>query len=1015
MSALCLMPDSAISLLPAPGNVSRPGLTTKRPDWASLWRLLVVQTQNAFNDKVAQFTLLGLAKVMLDKAGSDRYAHIVSVLLVVPLLFFAPVAGWMSDRFRKSQVVLWSSLAQVVLLLALAGAFAMNWFNIATALFFLLALQAAVLQPAKGGIVKEYVGERFIGLASGWVQMSAILAFVSGQWVGGKIFEHFYETGTPPDGGWAACYTVLLMAAASLAMVVLSLQMKPTESHTEEEFRKGMMVEHFHHLGELLRVRKLRLTALGVSFFWFSSVLLTLMLIQLATQIEPNEASQAERGGMLFAFVGAGVAAGCLLTAWLSAQRIELGLVPLGGLGMAAGAVATLAVDPSGLAFRGLMFTVGAASAVFLVPLNAHLQDLLEPRVRGRMLSAAGLLDAFAMMVAIVLQLAWLKLGVPVLWQFAMLGLLCLATSVYVLRIIPQSFLRFTLLGLARVLYRTRSLHSGRIPETGGALIISSHVSYVDALILSATCERELIFTVYDQFFDNPILARFMRLFGVVPISEKRAKDAIMTMVDLIKAGHLVCIFPEGQVTRTGFMNEIRKGFELIARRAKAPVVPVYLDALWGSIFSFEGGRFFTKWPRHFPVHLTAVWGEPIPPDQLSAEGARTLFQQLAEEGLSSRPEVNQPLRLALAKGLSRAPWRLAIAEAESPDDPGRRLSRGTLFAQAMHLARRWEPFALRRVLVVLPDGAAAVLALLALKLAGKVPVLLPPALLEHPDLPAFLQRQGIPSAISHTRLRADFPSAPWPDHFLDLQAEMEELDDLHILGDFAFATLASAALRRLRVEWRVGHDGLGWIETAPDGALRLIPKADRDVLAQVEMLQGTDLLRDSDVLLNALPLASAGGQALLWTSLDRGLPLILAPEVGDPRLGSAWLAEYHPTVAAGGPALAAALAVPATSLRLFLHWSPSGDPLPEPIAAALQAANGALPCRGLIHFDSGSLVAVSLPDPPLATRTAEPQTGQRADSPGRLLPGLLEAALPPGWHTDSSGFVNRAAPSLTA
>ena len=561
------MTDPADFNLPPAGELSGSVAAPRRPDWASLWRLLVVQTQNAFNDKVAQFTLLGMAKVFLDRAASDRYAHIVSVLLVVPLLFFAPVAGWMSDRYRKSHVVLWSSVAQVILLLLCAGAFALDWFWTATALFFLLALQAAVLQPAKGGIVKEYVGERYLGLASGLVQMSAIMAFVSGQWVGGKIFEHFYETGTPPDGGMAACWTVLVMAVGSLLMVVLSRQMKESNSHTDEPFRRGMMTEHFHHLGELLRVKKLRLTALGVSYFWFSSVMLTLMLIQLATLIEPNEASQAERSGMLFAFVGAGVAAGCLLTAWLSASRIELGLVPLGGLGMAVGAVAVLAVDPAGWWFRGLMFWVGAASAVFLVPLNAYLQDLLEPRVRGRMLSAAGLLDAVAMMIAILFQYLLLKLGVPVVWQFALLGVLCLATSVYVLKIIPQNFLRFTVLGLIRVIYRTRSLHADRVPETGGALLISNHVSYVDALILSATCDREVVFTVYDGFFNNPFLARFMHLFGVVPISEKRAKDAIVTMSEAIKKGSLVCIFPEGQITRTGFMNEVRKGFELIARR----------------------------------------------------------------------------------------------------------------------------------------------------------------------------------------------------------------------------------------------------------------------------------------------------------------------------------------------------------------------------------------------------------------------------------------------------------------
>ena len=1005
------MPDSAHSLLPDPGNP--PGTVPAKPagpaaDWGSLWRLIVVQTQNAFNDKVAQFTLLGMAKVFLDKAASGRYAHLVSMLLVVPLLFFAPVAGWLSDRFRKSQVVRWSSVAQLVLLLLIAVAFAADWFWVATALFFLLALQAAVLQPAKGGVVKEYVGERYIGMASGWVQMSAILAFVSGQWVGGRIFEHFYETGHPPDGGMAACWTILLMAAGSVLMVVLSWQMQETNSHTDEPFRRGMMTEHFHHLGELLRVKKLRLTALGVSYFWFSSVMLTLMLIQLATQIEPNEASQAERSGMLFAFVGAGVAAGCLLTAWLSAEKIELGLVPLGGLGMAAGAVATLAVDPAGMVFRGLMFWVGAASAVFLVPLNAYLQDLLAPRVRGRMLSAAGLLDAMAMMVAIMLQLLWMKLGISVLWQFAILGVLCLATSVYVLKIIPQNFLRFTVLGLIRVIYRTRSLHLGRVPEKGGALLISNHVSYVDALVLSATCEREVVFTVYDGFFNNPFLSRFMHLFGVVPISEKRAKDAIVTMAEAIKKGHLVCIFPEGQITRTGFMNEVRKGFELIARRAGAPVVPVYMDALWGSIFSFEGGRFFSKWPRRFPVHLTAVWGEPIPPDQVSAEGARAAFRQLACEGLHARPEVNRTLRLAVAEGLSHRPWLASLADAEGAQDPGRRLSRGTLFAQAMHLARRWEPFTLGRVLVVLPDGAAAVIVVLALKLAGKVPVLLPPSLLNASGLTAFLMKENIASAVSHASLRAGYPDAPWPDHFLDLQAEIEELDDLQMLGDFVFAALATETLRRLRVDWQDGQDGSGWISRAADETLNLTLLPDRTLLAQVEMLRGADLLRQTDRVLSSMPLAGVGGQALLWTCLIRGISLVLAPEQADSATGSAWRAEYEPTVAAGSPSLAAALSVPGPPLRLFLDWSADGEPMDAAAAAALTAATGAIVCQGLANESSGTLTAISLPDPPLATRTAEPQTGRQAGSPGRILPGMLTRELPPGWEIDEAGFLRR-------
>ncbi|MES2708134.1 MAG: MFS transporter [Verrucomicrobiota bacterium] len=980
-----------------------------RPDWASLWRLLVVQTQNAFHDKVAQFTLLGLAKVLLDRATSDRYAHLVSVLLVVPLLFFAPVTGWMSDRFSKRQVVLWCSISQVAVLLGIALTFWFGWFWVATGLFFLLALQAAIFQPAKGGIVKEYVGDKYLSIASGWAQMTAIMAFVAGQWIGGRVFEVFYENGpSTGNGNLAACLTTLILAALAVIPAVLAWQMTPTPSHCGESFRRGMLTEHFHHLAGLLRIRKLRLTALGVSFFWFAATLLTLILIQLATEIEPNEASQSERSGMLLAYVGAGVALGSLLVAWISAHKIELGLVPLGGFGMAAASVATLAVDPAGMAFRWLILIIGGASAVFLVPLNAYLQDQVEPQVRGRMLSAAGLLDSLAMLLSIGVQLLWLKLGVSVVWQLVMLGLLCLATSIYVLRIIPQNFLRFTVLGLIRIVYRTRGLHAKRLPERGGVLLVCNHLSYVDALILSAACEREVVFTVFEDFFKNPLLSGFMRLFGVVPISSKRAKDAIVTMADTLKEGQVVCIFPEGQLTRTGFMNEVRKGFELIARRGQAPVLPVYLDALWGSIFSFQGGKFFAKRPQRFPVHVTAVWGAPIPAGEVTAHGARQAFRQLSREGLEARPEVHRTLRLAAAEALCHLPWNLSLADA---DDPLRQLKRGLVFAQAMHLARRWESFPAERMAIVLPEGRATALALLALKFAGKVPLIIPQTALNHPGLGRLLRRARVQSVVSQAAIRAQHPDAPWPDHFLYFQSEMDELDDLHLLGDCAFATLAPAALRRLRMEWREGHDGLGWVSVSENGGLRLTLLTDQEVLRQVEAVRATDLLRESDRLLCGLSPASAGGCTALWSCLLRGIPIIYAAESAA-RRADRWCGEYHPTLALGGAGLAGGLTqAHDATLRAFLTWTGNGEPLPATISDRLQAATGAVACPGLTDEISGRLLAVSLPDPPLGSRTAEPQRGLQPGSPGRLLPGLDPSVLPVEWTMAENDFVIPATP----
>lgn len=605
------------------------------------------------------------------------------------------------------------------------------------------------------------------------------------------------------------------------------------------------------------------------------------------------------------------------------------------------------------------------------------------------------------------------------------------------------------MLGLVRVVYRTRSLHAKRLPEEGGALLICNHLSYVDALILSAACEREVVFTVFEDFFKNPLLSGFMRLFGVVPISSKRAKDAIVTMSDALKEGKLVCIFPEGQLTRTGFMNEVRKGFELIARRGQAPVVPVYLDALWGSIFSFQGGRFFAKRPQRFPVHVTAVWGEPIPASEVTAGGARQAFRQLSMEGLEARPEVRRSLRMAAAQALCHLPWKLSIGDA---DDPHRRLNRGLVFAQAMHLARRWESFPVERIAIALPGGRATALAVLAVKFAGKIPLIIPPELLDHPGLGRLLRRARIQSIVSQAAIRAKFPDAPWPDHFLYFQSEVDELDDLHLLGDCAFATLATESILRLRMEWGPdAHDGMGWASVTETGSLRLNLLTDHEVLRQVEAVRATDLLRESDRLLCSVSPASAGGNAAFWSCLLRGIPFIYADEAGA-RRAERWCGEYHPTLALGGSALAEGLAesfseagtqapvqgqaqgrpglgrdgqgsagglVSGGSLiafdapgriRAFLTWTGSGAPISEALGQRLLAATGAVACPGLTDEFTGRLIAVSLPDPPLGSRTAEPQRGLRSGSPGRLLPGLNPSLVPTGWTMDGDDFLFPAA-----
>lgn len=194
-----------------------------------------------------------------------------------------------------------------------------------------------------------------------------------------------------------------------------------------------------------------------------------------------------------------------------------------------------------------------------------------------------------------------------------------------------------TVLGLVRVVYKVKAIHPERVPAGGGVLMLSNHVSYVDALILAAACPRPLRFVMWDVLYRVWWMNGFLRFVGTVPISASRAKDAVRTVATALKEGGLVCLFPEGEITRHGMVNELRKGFELMARQGEAKVLPVWLDGLYGSIFSFQGGRFFTKRPKQLRYPATVFFGEPLMARAATVAVVRRAMLSMSEKALMAR------------------------------------------------------------------------------------------------------------------------------------------------------------------------------------------------------------------------------------------------------------------------------------------------------------------------------------------------------------------------------------------
>jgi len=258
------------------------------------------------------------------------------------------------------------------------------------------------------------------------------------------------------------------------------------------------------------------------------------------------------------------------------------------------------------------------------------------------------LLDSLTGALAVVANLLLLKAGVSIQAQFAILGVLCVIVTIYATRILPKHFVRFTILTFLRVFYRQKVLNADRLPSEGGVLIVPNHMTYLDAFILTASSTRPIRFLIFDSYYKKAGLVRFfLKFFDNVPISQTRAKDAIQKAADAVAEGGVVCIFPEGQLTRSGCMNELKRGFEMIARKAKCPVVPVYMDGLWGSIFSFERGKFIYKKPYRLQYGVTVSWGDPMQAREATAVAVREKLTELGAVSFLHREQLKNPKKSA--------------------------------------------------------------------------------------------------------------------------------------------------------------------------------------------------------------------------------------------------------------------------------------------------------------------------------------------------------------------------------
>lgn len=601
------------------------------------------QFLGALNDNIFRNGLVILVTfqgVLVAGMNHSQLANVAGALFILPFFLFSATAGQLADKYEKSLLMRRIKLLEIALMLIAALAFLTKSYPVLLLVLFLMGCQSTLFGPVKYAYLpQQLTTEELVG-GNALVESGTYVAIILGLIVGG------IAVAIDPDNQATLAACLIFVALTGY----LASRQVPTTSAVDPDLKINWnaWAETWHIVGFAREERSVFLSILGISWFWFFGSAMTLQIPAYTQDI--LNGNEVITTSLLVAFA-VGVGIGSLLCERMSDHRIELGLVPFGSIGLSAFAIDLYFAQPvansTAVASLGEFLSqpgswrvlidlslLGAFGGFYSVPLYALIQQRSKRRHLSRIIAANNIINALFMVSASVLSIAILKAGLSIPELFLVLAILNAVVAMYIYTLLPEFLMRFLAWILINLFYRVHTTGLENIPEKGPAVVVCNHVSFMDPILLGGSIRRPMRFVMYYKIFQLPLLRFFFRHAKAIPIASAREDEQLMNdafdkVDDELKAGNIVCIFPEGAITRDGEVQRFRPGIEKIIARRAVPVIPVSLGRLWGSWFSRRKGGGIRKLPGRLFARVPVNIGEPVAASEVTAAKLELLVRTL--------------------------------------------------------------------------------------------------------------------------------------------------------------------------------------------------------------------------------------------------------------------------------------------------------------------------------------------------------------------------------------------------